>query len=406
MNTELKQQAIEKIIEKWDRKLIENRNEMDFTELTFSSGIPGVVLLLAEYGLREGFPNYSNKIETYIEHMVYKLSRYGMLTGSIYSGASGIALSILHLQEQPNYHNLFNSLNDYIVYYVEEQIKSIDIDEISPLDYDIIEGLAGILNYLLLLNDSHYDEQKVKIVNYLSNLANMEDKLLKFYIKPNNQMSELENNVYPKGCLNLGLAHGLSGVGCVLCYAYRKGFGNNQTLIAIKNILKIYEDFELSDLQPFIWKDSLTKEEITTNKIIHQANFIRDAWCYGSPGISLFYLYSGLILNDTYLKDKAEKILKASMDRLYGVDTNMLCHGYTGIIQICSLFKKILGTNSFNNYIEEFIGKEDEVIKSFGDDELEFLEGLSGCLLAFNELEDSTKLSYWKQPLLLFEDFS
>ena len=108
MNTELKQQAIEKIIEKWDRKLIENRNEMDFTELTFSSGIPGVVLLLAEYGLREGFPNYSNKIETYIEYMVYKLSRYGMLTGSIYSGASGIALSILHLQEQPNYHNLFN----------------------------------------------------------------------------------------------------------------------------------------------------------------------------------------------------------------------------------------------------------------------------------------------------------
>lgn len=407
MNKKNIKRNVEKIIAQWDERTRKNKENFDFGELTLSTGLPGIILMLAELKNKDNSKIYQKKIDNYIEYIVSKLSTYGLLTGSLYSGAAGIALSILHLREDDEkYKNLLDSLNRYIEYFVREKIEGFNLENITPPDYDVIEGLSGILSYLLLINDEQYDDLKILIINFLSNLTKENKGLISLYIKSENQMSQSESEMYPLGCLNMGLAHGLAGVGCILAYAHIKGYSNEASLSALQKIIFIYEKFELERKNQFLWKDGLVADELKKEKVIREASFIRDAWCYGGPGISLLYLYGGLALDNDYFVDKAEKILESAMQRQLGIDSYMICHGYSGLIEICSLFKRLLNTKKFDSYIEEFNVNSEQILEEYGDESgTGFLEGISGCILVLSKFEYSINFTYWRQALLLFDDF-
>ena len=407
MNKKNIKRNVEKIIAQWDERTRKNKENFDFGELTLSTGLPGIILMLAELKNKDNSKIYQKKIDNYIEYIVSKLSTYGLLTGSLYSGAAGIALSILHLREDDEkYKNLLDSLNRYIEYFVREKIEGLNLENITPPDYDVIEGLSGILSYLLLINDEQYDDLKILIINFLSNLTKENKGLISLYIKSENQMSQSESEMYPLGCLNMGLAHGLAGVGCILAYAHIKGYSNEASLSALQKIIFIYEKFELERKKQFLWKDGLVADELKKEKVIREASFIRDAWCYGGPGISLLYLYGGLALDNDYFVDKAEKILESAMQRKLGIDSYMICHGYSGLIEICSLFKRLLNTKKFDSYMEEFNVNSEQILEEYGDESgTGFLEGISGCILVLSKFEYSINFTYWRQALLLFDDF-
>jgi lantibiotic modifying enzyme len=407
MNKKNIKRNVEKIIAQWDERTRKNKENFDFGELTLSTGLPGIILMLAELKNKDNSKIYQKKIDNYIEYIVSKLSTYGLLTGSLYSGAAGIALSILHLREDDEkYKNLLDSLNRYIEYFVREKIEGFNLENITPPDYDLIEGLSGILSYLLLINDEQYDDLKILIINFLSNLTKENKGLISLYIKSENQMSQSESEMYPLGCLNMGLAHGLAGVGCILAYAHIKGYSNEASLSALQKIIFIYEKFELERKKQFLWKDGLVADELKKEKVIREASFIRDAWCYGGPGISLLYLYGGLALDNDYFVDKAEKILESAMQRKLGIDSYMICHGYSGLIEICSLFKRLLNTKKFDSYMEEFNVNSEQILEEYGDESgTGFLEGISGCILVLSKFEYSINFTYWRQALLLFDDF-
>jgi len=407
MNKKNIKRNVEKIIAQWDERTRKNKENFDFGELTLSTGLPGIILMLAELKNKDNSKIYQKKIDNYIEYIVSKLSTYGLLTGSLYSGAAGIALSILHLREDDEkYKNLLDSLNRYIEYFVIEKIEGFNLENITPPDYDVIEGLSGILSYLLLINDEQYDDLKILIINFLSNLTKENKGLISLYIKSENQMSQSESEMYPLGCLNMGLAHGLAGAGCILAYAHIKGYSNEASLSALQKIIFIYEKFELERKNQFLWKDGLVADELKKEKVIREASFIRDAWCYGGPGISLLYLYGGLALDNDYFVDKAEKILESAMQRKLGIDSYMICHGYSGLIEICSLFKRLLNTKKFDSYMEEFNVNSEQILEEYGDESgTGFLEGISGCILVLSKFEYSINFTYWRQALLLFDDF-
>lgn len=407
MNKKNIKRNVEKIIAQWDERTRKNKENFDFGELTLSTGLPGIILMLAELKNKDNSKIYQKKIDNYIEYIVSKLSTYGLLTGSLYSGAAGIALSILHLREDDEkYKNLLDSLNRYIEYFVIEKIEGFNLENITPPDYDVIEGLSGILSYLLLINDEQYDDLKILIINFLSNLTKENKGLISLYIKSENQMSQSESEMYPLGCLNMGLAHGLAGAGCILAYAHIKGYSNEASLSALQKIIFIYEKFELERKNQFLWKDGLVADELKKEKVIREASFIRDAWCYGGPGISLLYLYGGLALDNDYFVDKAEKILESAMQRKLGIDSYMICHGYSGLIEICSLFKRLLNTKKFDSYIEEFNVNSEQILEEYGDESgTGFLEGISGCILVLSKFEYSINFTYWRQALLLFDEF-
>ena len=406
MDKENLDKLINDIIIKWDITLKNNNKKYDFAELTLASGLPGIILLLSELEDVSDRKKISEKIDEYLEYIVSKIGTFGLFTASLYSGASGIALIIYHLRNtMPKYSNLIESLNKYIDYYVREKISKIDLEEITPPDYDVIEGLAGVLSYLFMVDNGKYDELKNLIVDFLSNLVSDRNNLI-IYVKSENQMSEAESDMYPLGCLNLGFAHGLAGIGSILAYAQAKGFSSRLSRIAIKNIVSIYEEFELTEEGEYLWKDGIVIDELREGKNLREASFIRDAWCYGSPGISLFYLYAGLIENNDYLINKSEKILQSAMKRRLGVSSEMICHGNSGLIQICLLFETLLGTSSFDFYIKDFKNEFEifyQEYKESGD--TGFLEGVSGSLLTYLDVNGVENYTYWHRALLIFDDF-
>ncbi len=89
------EEVVKKVISEWDDKIRKNRDNYNPSELTLSTGLSGIVLMLTELDYEGSSTNYRQKIDEYIEYMVDKLSVYGLITGSLYSGASGIALSVL-----------------------------------------------------------------------------------------------------------------------------------------------------------------------------------------------------------------------------------------------------------------------------------------------------------------------
>ncbi|WP_392370070.1 lanthionine synthetase LanC family protein, partial [Streptococcus suis] len=134
--------------------------------------------------------------------------------------------------EHPEYHNLLISFNEYIKYYTLSKIENIDIKKISPTDYDIIEGVSGVLVYLLSQEQDENDYIINRIINFLSEFSLKNSTLTGFYVESKNQMSKTESKLYPLGCLNFGLAHGLAGVGAMLSYSKLKGYSNEKSIAA------------------------------------------------------------------------------------------------------------------------------------------------------------------------------
>ena len=140
----------EKVFAKFDEQLKIYAEQQNYDLLTLSSGLPGLILLSSELTSLTSERKYSVRTDRYIDFMIKQMRSYGVLSDSLFSGVSGIGISLLHLvEEHPEYHNLLISFNKYIKYYSLNKIENLDIKNISPTDYDIIEGVSGVLVYLL-----------------------------------------------------------------------------------------------------------------------------------------------------------------------------------------------------------------------------------------------------------------
>lgn len=171
------------MILEWDRRIEQNAYRYNFEEFTLSSGLPGVILLLLE--MEDLDRTYKFKIDQYCDYLYRKLSKYGLLTGSLYSGAAVIALSLLPLKKDLRFQNLIASLNDYISYYVDKEIGEFNIENVTPPNYDVIEGLSGIFMYLLLIDNIDI-KLVTKIIIFLLTLLDDNDSLIAMYIKTGN----------------------------------------------------------------------------------------------------------------------------------------------------------------------------------------------------------------------------
>ncbi|MEN8907956.1 MAG: lanthionine synthetase LanC family protein [Clostridiales bacterium] len=119
-----------------------------------------------------------------------------------------------------HYKLLTNSLNNYLFKQLDTLIDNIIYKKnIEIFDYDLIEGLSGIANYLL----QYYKRDKSskaeiyirKILEYLVKLTKPVDyngcNLPGWFIKNELLSNNIEKKYYKNGLLNLGLSHGIPG---------------------------------------------------------------------------------------------------------------------------------------------------------------------------------------------------
>lgn len=409
-------------IELINKIILDDKEKSNFTIV---NEYIGICMLFAE--LNEQFPeeNWDTYAHDYLSIIVKNIEQNGLNSPSLFLGVSGFGLTVYNLSKSSNnYKNLIRNINKYILKYTMEKIESISTQDNKPQDYDFIQGLSGILTYLLLFKDNEDFKLVIKkiisiLIMYSYNHVYKGEIIPNFFVKSCNHMTKVEENMYPNGSFNTSFSHGISGIISSLSFALLNNINIEGQKEAIERLIEFLEGNKSEFNNRIFWKGIISLEEYLGKEISNEkANasiFIRDAWCYGVPGISLAYLYAGLALKNNYYINSSVSYLKQSFNNYKGIYSNTICHGYSGLLQIAISFKRSLKTNEFDIYIKQFKNKilnsynknnklgfcNTEVIdgKFVELNSIGILDGITGTCLSLLDSEIGSKTD-WKRNFL------
>lgn len=338
--------------------------------LALSHGLPGVCMLYAE--LHAHFPNegWDEIGHQYLSVLVKEIGISGIQTSSMFSGAAGIGLSTLCLsQDFKLYQKFMSRINDYLLDTVPKKISVCSEQDIYMTDYDVIEGISGIVSYLLLLTEEKSMKRLLRetlefLIRITDDIERHGEKVPGWHIPSEHHFTQQEKDLYPKGSFNLGLAHGISGIIVVLSKALITGIKVKGQEQSIKKMVEFLIQFANKDETHLFWKGFISFEEFKSGKASNKVDFRRDAWCYGNPGVCLALLYAGKALEKNEYTELAIHTLEETIKELHGIYSPTFCHGFAGISQILLKANEIIGEKYFEEHIEELKNK---LINSYDD---------------------------------------
>lgn len=213
---------------------------------------------------------------------------------------------------------------------------------VNMKDYDSIYGLSGNVYYLLDLEWSTQEKEKINLIlEYLINLTRYHkyknQDVLNFHITKEEQLRLDEKETFPDGNFNFGISHGMLGPLIALSKAYSLGYSLIGLNKAIDELFSIYEVFKkYSDGIP-IWPTQLSYEDYINKTFTYGIREIRASWCYGNIGIARGLYKSAKYINDPKRMLIYENDLKKALNReleQYNLGTVVLCHGYSSVLAV------------------------------------------------------------------------
>lgn len=395
----------------------------DWDTLTLHSGLPGLVLLYGELQRifpDEGWDEIGNK---YLTRIVKDIEQQGGVPLSMFSGAAGIGLAAVCLSEDFKYYRKFiGGINQIIAsqlhIYTDQDISS----GVRMQEYDVIEGLSGILNYLLLFqSDQSLRPVLESGLCFLVNLA-VSDISVRgecvpgWYVPSEYQFSELESQYYKNGNFNTSMSHGISGPLALLSQAYIQGVIVPNHKKAICRIMEFLKGCRLRDEKRVFWKGQISFEEYKM-RCLNEDNIVRrDAWCYGSPGICYAMALGAKVLEDDEMLHNIQGVFTDTMHDIKGIFSPTFCHGYAGLYALVQAMQELTG----QEYEEEQITLKKIILsyydknKRYGFDHIEvegtqlkeiqstgLLTGVAGTCLALLSGEVGLDGMLWRKAFLL-----
>lgn len=397
----MKESLFDKII----HKLIEGISDADHSLVNGKSGILIALSYYYSFNLNENIrKEVDDGIHQCIEGILSDLETKE-IDSSLAFGFTGMtyALRIAYDlgQKQKIDIEWFDDLN-------ELAIKSLD-NYIEIKEYDLLRGASGIILYLLRF----YPKKELffKYVESLCNQAVWKDENTCYWIfySFNEEKKEME---YRHDIINLGLAHGVSGIITILSEIYNKGFYKEKCFKMINgaiNYLKTIQNQESQCQFPGI---------VYYN--VEQQNSSKLGWCYGDSSIGLSIIKAGQYCkNEDWYHYGNEICLKSTERNLEnaGLDEHGICHGYFGTMHIYNRLYKATN-NNFYRERKEYWYKIGMQMRDFDIDDLGFyqvdfhssgvfqkysklgyLQGLSGiylCLASYVNIKYS-----WDSSLLI-----
>ena len=378
-----------------NKNIESNFGSHDIYKISLAYGYPGIALLFNEaYKLTKDFTYYQN-CHYYISETLKLIKNNPVYSTSLFTGIMGYLFTLATCSnEGKNYRTItYQLLEEYSKVFnisFHEISNAFLSNEFSKDIFDIINGASGTLLSLLhvydIYGDIHYD-----LTQWIQKLTNLLEELIKQSIKENNFTHESIT-------VDLGVSHGITGVINIVNASFKRGFGTKSlyyTLLQSKTfLLSLIEKYENSLIIP---------------NFIHTSNTDmnhRDAWCYGTPGVSMVLYNLGINLKDNDIiacgKKLARETLKRDKDIRFLISPT-LCHGYSGI----AIINKILGNykvseyyfnqieNSKNNnlkFLFENIDFNGE--KYIYNDNVSLLEGSSGVMLTLFSKKTFNSLWY------------
>jgi hypothetical protein len=305
--------------------------------------------------------------------------------------------------------SLDKHVNDLTALKLAAAYQRIDRGELAQLsEYDLISGLTGLGVYHLVRHGSAASGMTAAVLDYLVTLAEpvfWHGESLPGWWSGTGPAST-PDPAWPRGHLNLGMAHGIAGILALLSGAMRSGIQVDGHAKAVRELCATFDRYRQGSSACPWWPAMITFAEYK-HGMANSERQARPSWCYGTPGHARAQQLAGRALDDHERMRVAERALAGCvLDRqVTGLLTDAsLCHGWAGLVQ--ALWR---ATNDALDPVplqaalrEARRGLEDQLARTGPPASDGLLEGRSGIMLAQNDLPQAgSEPPAWDACLLL-----
>ncbi|MEV5237886.1 lanthionine synthetase C family protein [Streptomyces cinnamoneus] len=313
--------------------------------LSLSDGHPGVALLFAELAAHD--PAF---LGTAHRHLT-AAARGTLPDGGLFNGVTALAFaataSAAAHADRRAYATLLQQLDERVVRYCallsdHERQRRAGSPLCGPTAwrvYDVITGLSGVGRYLLLRGDSAAAGRAARaLVSVCAPVRGEWGPVPGWWA---GHGPGADAGAYPRGHLNLGLAHGAPGILAFLALAWRQGCRVDGQRRAMGTVVDWLLDRAGTDDAGPYWTYAVPPGDAAPAGASGAAGLpARTAWCYGSPGIARALWLAGHALGEPSWRQHGLAALLAALERPgadWGVHDASLCHGWAGLLRIVTL---------------------------------------------------------------------
>lgn len=347
----------------------------------------------------------------------------GFSSVGLFGGISGMAYVFKYLSDiEDRYVKISEVFDQKVQEQLEATLKNIDKagGEHSSV-YDLIGGLTGLCNYLLL--SAKYDNKSYALLRDVLDLfkfwSNIE-KSLGFHTSSLNSTGyeKSTDEKYNSVSLNLGLAHGIAGPLSLLSFANNMGLTVPDDKDTASNIFRMIEKSTWSS-EYGLEVPGVYFPEVTVDRV--EKHITRSAWCYGNPGVARAISLAGISFGEqewvALSGDLAVSICNKPLEALQ-IEAPILCHGRLGT----SLILKRMSEDYSSDYLSDLCKNKSEelletVIAEFKDDtasgyynysssidpyeDISIMDGSVGIMMALLTYYKREPQLTWEQILLI-----
>jgi len=223
----------------------------------------------------------------------------------------------------------------------------------SVSTFDLISGLGGVVLSLLPAAPGERTPPALPfVVRALCRLALADGALPAWHTPVELLHDERQQQQFPNGNLNCGLAHGIPGPLSALALTLLSGYELAELAPAIRRLADWLVVYQCRTEEGPGWPAVVPLRRIGQQLVpIGDGEYSRDAWCYGTPGVARALYLAGQALQDEALADLAVEAMsgvyrRAPEDR--GIDSPTFCHGVAGLLQITLRFAHDTGMEMFD----------------------------------------------------------
>lgn len=413
---------IEKYVQEIDQYSEEIQDYFhNYSYFDLSNGLIGNCILLAELERLTGDDKYAHVIHNILKVGLNKSNLLSLNSPSLWSGYTGICLILNCVSNNgTRYKNILlqceQLLADQIKLKLQQANSNLKSNNIQMNDYDIIEGFAGILPYVMCMTENKVFTQDLKeeMIQYLIDIATLKeiDGELQpsWLINSENQFLEDEKNAYPNGNFNLGHSHGITGVLNSLILITK----HNPEIITLtyETIFKLTQwliNYSYREGDYVYWDKKMPLENYINFSNSIAKDSINFTWCYGDLMIVNAIWSAGDLMGNEEFKNYAMDQFYKYTEMLKKIDLTSptFCHGISGVLYIITEMKKKSQDPIFNEIEEKLINKINthynpnnrfgfKDIERYNNEEFQFnktgiLTGTSGVyLVLLNQSNENT----------------
>lgn len=381
---------------------------------TFAEGIPGIVTFFALMDHHYQNEGWDEALHTWLKIAVENLETEGYHNLSLFNGLAGPCFATyLSSQKGNRYSDLLEKLETRLLEEVDHSwslplMKSCQKGEpLLPSYYNLMDGIAGVIGYLLLRKDDARIERTLK--NVVEQLCQALLPTVTY------QAQKVASWLHQDGHFILTMPYGITGALAALSLAKREGIQTESLTETIITLSRWLQDNH-SSLQ---WPPLLSLEAANKEKEI-QIPLNKDLWAFGAPIVARTLYLAALALDDEALKNFAQEAYLQVFSRSekdWNQMASTFAMGKAGVLATTFFMQKELKLD----LLQEKIAFFEESIKNFYSPSHHFgfrlvdvteqgqyrwldhpglLEGATGVALSLLLLKSDSNLP-WERAFLL-----